>query len=119
VLKGLLLKESLKDDSILKLVRITHTETWNVENAADHQPAIWTALYFEIEDEQADAFAEKLSRVLHARGWYVNGSTDTQVYVIFPGKVFRYPIGDLAQRTAAQQFGRTLGIPEPQLDWGE
>jgi hypothetical protein len=117
--KGLLLKESLQDDRILDLVRITGTETWEVQNAAAYQPSTWTAISFETDDDQADTFAEQLSGVLQARGWYVSGATDTQMIVVFPGKVFRYPIGDAAQRTAAQQFGRTVGIPESQLDWGE
>jgi hypothetical protein len=37
--------------------------------------------------------------------------------VIFPERVFRYRRGDQDARAAAQQHGRTLAIPEPQLDW--
>jgi len=119
MLKGLLLKESLKDERILSRVRITASETWNVQNAAENQPAVWTALSFETEDDQAVAFCAELSGVLHAQGWYVDAATTTHTYVIFPGKVFCYPRGDALQRAAAQQFGRSLGIPEAQLDWGE
>jgi hypothetical protein len=39
--------------------------------------------------------------------------------VIYPGKVFRYERGDSAGRAEAQAHGRTMGVPEPQLDWSE
>lgn len=61
VLKGLLLKESLEDISALGLVRITKTESWQVSNAPPYQPATWTALSFEAEEDQADTLAKKRS----------------------------------------------------------
>ncbi|MCB9136411.1 MAG: hypothetical protein H6636_13355 [Anaerolineales bacterium] len=117
--KALLLKESLTDLGILADLHITHTEVWQIENAAENQPSTWTALTFEADDAKADGLAEALCRVLHPRGWYLNGSTSEEVYVIFPHKVFKYRKGDEAEREAAKQFGRTIGIPERQLDWEE
>jgi hypothetical protein len=40
-----------------------------------------------------------------------------EAFVVFPGRVFRYLRGDAAGRTEAQAHGRTVGVPEPQLDW--
>jgi hypothetical protein len=117
--KGLLLKESLRDLGVLADLCITRTEVWQVANAAENQPSTWTALTFEAEDAQAERLAEALSQVLHPQGWYLNASTEEEVYVIFPRKVFRYRKGDGAGREAAKQFGRTVGIPEAQLDWSE
>jgi hypothetical protein len=34
-----------------------------------------------------------------------------------PGKVFRYPRGDQAGRAEAEAHGRSVNVPEPQLDW--
>ena len=116
--KGLIIQESLKDLGVLELVSITRKETWQVGNAAPGQPLTWTALSFEAEESWAGLIARKVSRALKA-SWYANGSTLTEVFVIFPGKVYRYSKGDKAQREAAQQFGRGLGIPEKQLDWSE
>lgn len=115
---GLLLKESLKDKSILDVIRVTKTETWDVDNAADFQPKIWTAIYFEGDENQADVIAEKLSQSLKPR-WYVNISTENNVYVIFPNKVFKYTKGDKQRRAEAIKYGQSLGIPDRQLDWGE
>ncbi len=119
MMQGLLLKESLADTNVLDLVRVTRTESWQVSNAAPYQPTVWTALSFETGDSQADAIAEALSRALKLQGWYINASTELYVYVIFPNKVFKYLKGDSIQREAAKRHGRSMGIPENQLDWGE
>jgi hypothetical protein len=119
MLKGLILKESLEDTRLLGRLTITRTETWQVGNAAEYQPSVWTAVSFEVDEGQAESIAEEISRSLKAQGWYVNASTETLVYVIFPGKVFKYVKGDGAQREAARSYGRLLNIPESQLDWSE
>jgi hypothetical protein len=115
---GLLLKESLSDLTLLDALRITKTETWQVSNAVAWQPATWTAVSFEADDDQADQLSEKMSRALKPM-WYINGSTDEMVYLVFPGKVFKYHKGDADQRAAAQEFGRLIGVPDSQLDWSE
>jgi hypothetical protein len=119
MLKGLLLKESLTDPRILDMLYITQTETWDVENAAPGQEAVWTAISFEADDDQADALAESLSRVLKPKGWYIDATLGNLIYIIFPKKVFKYVKGDQDQRAAAQAYGRLCDIPEDQLDWGE
>ena len=82
---GLLLKESLADESILDTLRVTETEVWDVDNAVDWQPRRWTALTFEGDDDQADAIARQLSRVMKP-AWYANFSTETHAYVVFAGR---------------------------------
>ena len=118
-MNGLLLKESLADTAVLELVHVTKTESWQVSNAATYQPATWTALFFQGEDSQADAIAEKLSQALKPQGWYIHASTAAHVYVLFPGKVFKYLKGGSLQREEAQRYGRSVGVPEGQLDWSE
>jgi len=116
--KGLLLQESLTQLDVLNRFRVTKTETWNIQNPADYQPSVWTAISFEVEENQADLLVKALSESLKPR-WFIDASTDTTVYVIFPGKVFKYPKGDGAQRELARQYGISLDIPERQLDWSE
>jgi hypothetical protein len=65
----LLLKESLADLRVLDRLRITNTETWHVSNAAAHQPNVWTALSFEVDDAEAVAVAAELSHALRSPGW--------------------------------------------------
>jgi hypothetical protein len=113
---GLLLKESLQDESILDLIRVTKTETWHVEGDVDSE--IWTALSFEGDAGQADAVAEKMSLALKPR-WYINFSTEDEVYVIFQGRVFKYTKSDQKARAEVVAYGQGQGIPDDQLDWWE
>jgi len=115
---GLLLKESLADESILDTLRVTETEVWDVDNAVDWQPRRWTALTFEGDDDQADAIARQLSRVMKP-AWYANFSTETHAYVVFAGRFFKYLKGDLQARLDAQQYALSVGVPASQVDWGE
>jgi hypothetical protein len=118
VFSGLLLKESLQDDGVLALVRVTKTEMWDVRNAADWQPKRWTAISFEGESERADEVAQALSRAMKP-AWYANFSTATHAYVVFENKVFKYVKGDAQARAEAQAHALSVGIPESQVDWGE
>ena len=115
---GLLLKESLKDKDVLDLIQITKTETWNVDNATDFQPKIWTAIYFEGDESKIDFIASKLSQSLKER-WYINISTENDAYVIFPNKIFKYTEGDKQKEREAIEYGKSLDIPNNQLDWGD
>ena len=115
---GLLLKESLKDASILDRLQVTKTEVWDVDNAEGQQPERWTAISFEGESEQADDVARALSRVMKP-AWYANFSTETHVYVIFAERVFKYRKGDGVARAEAEAYATSVGIPESQVDWGE
>ena len=108
--KGLLLKESLKDEIILETLKITKEGAWNVDNAADFQPNTWHPVWFEGDGSQADEVAENLSQALHPN-WYCTLVTDLYSYVIFGGAVFKYPRGDKQGRLEAQAHGRSSPIP--------
>lgn len=117
---GLLIKESLKDISVLTLVKITKQEMWNVGNATDDQPKVWHALWFEGPNESANEIAEALAQNLKSdQAWYTNFTADKIVYVIFPGKVFSYSKGDQTGRIKVETYAKSIGIPASQLDWTE
>ncbi len=116
--EGLLIEESLKDERVLDHLQITRTEVWDAQGGAAFQPSIWTAIWFEGDACRADAVAEMLSQSLHA-DWYCNIATERHSFVVFGGRVFKYPRGDERGRAEAQAYGRTLGLPEKQLAWGE
>ena len=111
--QGLLIKESLKDKGVLDAIHIIKVETWEAND-----PAIWTAIYFDGDADQADSVAEKLSQALYP-GWYCNIATGRDSFVVFSAKVFKYPRGDERGRSKAQEYGRLSGLPEDQLEWGE
>ncbi len=114
----MLIQEGLRDESALVSLQITRTEVWEVKNAVAFQPSRWTAMWFEGDESQADAVAETLSRALK-RDWYCNLTTAQHCFVVFGGRVFKYRRGGRQGRAEAQAYGRSLGLPESQLDWGE
>lgn len=117
--KGLLIKESLKDKSVLNRLVITKEESWDVDDAMPGQPAIWNVAWFEVKDENITEIAQTLSRALEKGKWYLDLTSETEKVVVFPGKVFRYIKGDVQSQLDAKVFGRSIGIPESQLDWKE
>jgi hypothetical protein len=119
VIRGAILAESLKpgtgfDGHSMRIIRCSRYE---ITGAADYQPPVWTLIEFEAAASISDALATELADSLLSPGWYANWNGDTEATVVFPGKVFRYPRGDQAGRAEAQAHGRSVGVPEPQLDW--
>lgn len=117
--RGAIIVESLRVGATLENVPLTvgKLSRYRAAGTTSDQPAVWTVIEFEVADADADKLAEALSDVLAAPGWYADFHNDREVFVVFPERVFRYPRGDPASRAAAQEHGRSLGIPEPQLDW--
>ena len=119
LIRGGILAESLNpgtgfDGHGMRIVRCARYE---VAGAADYQPPVWTLIEFEAPASSGDALATQLAGSLLSPGWYANWNSDTEATVVFPGKIFRYPRGDQAGREEARAHGRSVGVPEPQLDW--
>jgi hypothetical protein len=119
VIRGAILAESLNpgtgfDGHGMRIIRWARYE---VTDAAGHQPPIWTLIEFEAPESSSEPLASELADILLSPGWYANWNSDTEATVVFPGKIFRYPRGDQDGRAAAQAHGRSVGVPEPQLDW--
>jgi hypothetical protein len=125
MIHGTIILESLRPDATITGFRFVVREIGrgrpklSPQQAAAGIPGVWSEIQFELEEEKAGELAETLSRTLDTLGWYANFSSETETYVIFPGRVFRYSRGDPQHRAEAQAHGRALGIPEHQLDWTE
>jgi hypothetical protein len=119
MIEGTLLAESLRVGATLDnlALRIRSISRYRVQGATDDQPDVWTALEFEAEEPEATSLAEALADVLDQPGWYANFQSPAESWVVFPGRIFRYPRGSQAGRAEAQAHGRGLAIPEAQLDW--
>ena len=104
-------------DIVLRgIERVEPTDLSDGQRAAGI-PARWTLLRFDVDDAKAGAFAEALAGVLDEPGWYADLHTVDESFVVFAGRVFRYPMGDQAGRAAAEAHAREHGVPEPQIDW--
>jgi hypothetical protein len=119
MLEGTLIAESLRTGSALDGLGLTVRKIarYAPGDTTDDQPALWTSIDFEVADGDADALAGILAATLGEPGWYANFQSADVAFVVFRGKVFRYPRGDPDGRAAAQAHGRALGVPESQLDW--
>jgi hypothetical protein len=120
MIDGTLIMESLRTGTSLEGLALTvrKISRYRAQGSTPSQPGIWTVLDFEADEAGADGLARAFADVLEeGPGWYLNFQSPTASFVVFPGKIFRYPRGDAAGRADAQAYGRRLGIPEPQLDW--
>jgi len=119
MIEGTLIAESLRPGTVLADLRLTvgKISRYRAGGTTPDQPDIWTTLDFEAETARAEELAQAFADTLDQPGWYVNFESPTENFVVFPGRIFRYPRGDAAGRAAAQAHGRRLAIPEPQLDW--
>jgi len=119
---GALIAESLKVGVVLEAVPLT-VRRIKREDAGDvsvGQPLTWTFVDFEAPLEAAETLADALSAALDpSLGWYCDFRSPDETFVVFAGRIFRYPRGDRTGRAAAEEHGRSVGVPEAQLDWRE
>ncbi len=121
MIEGTLIMESLRVGTNMESLALTvrKISRYRVQDSTPDQPDIWTTLDFEADQATARELAEAFADALDRPGWYVDFRSPAESFVVFPGRIFRYPRGDKAGRADAQAYGRQLAIPEPQLDWTE
>jgi hypothetical protein len=119
-LEGALIAESLRigaklDDLALTVTTISRADLGDVGAG---QPRTWTFIEFEAPDAEAERLIRALERALSPiGGWYCDFRNDTETFVVFADRSCRYPRGDRDGRDAAAAYGRSVGVPEAQLDW--
>lgn len=109
--EGLIIKESVADETVFDAVHIEKTELWRTNET----PKYWTAVYFSSEDAE---FPEKLSKALTGN-WFADMKRGNEKIIVFRGKVLRYTTGNAEEKKAVLDYCRSMGIPERQLDWSE
>lgn len=119
MIEGVLIAESLRPGTKLENLGLTvrGISRLHVPGTTADQPGTWTILDFEADEARAEDLTGAFAEALDQPGWYVDFRSPGETFVVFPGRVFRYPRGDKAARARAQAHGRQLSIPEPQLDW--
>ena len=103
--KGTIIENSLKDKEILKKVKIE--KTWQDDD--------WI-LYDVLVDESQ---IPELSQSLADGPWYIHiwPAGSDNIKVIYKDKIFDIKFSDKSTWTEAVAHGRSLGIPEEQLDF--
>ncbi len=124
MIKGTLLLESLRDDASLTGFRFVVQDLGrerpelSPEQIAAGMPDVWCIVDFELEEDRGSELADTLSKMLKP-GWYANFSGRLETFVVYEGRVFRYPRGDPVRRAEAQSYGPAHGVPDRQLNWRE
>ena len=120
MIRAYLICESMRPGASLSdlhasLVRI---ERETVNSAAQNQPKIWTLVSFE-SSLDPEALSSKFADILDddPSMWYTHFRAGEEMFVVFPRRVFRYRVGDPAERARAQDYARSIGVP--QIDWDE
>lgn len=123
MIRGTLIGESLRLDAPLAKVPLVVHKVQRVgplEDLPDRQPKVWTFIEFTADDAGAEELADSLADVLDpVPGWYCDFRTETDTFVVFAGRVFRYRRGDDEGRARAAAHARSIGVPESQIDWPE
>jgi hypothetical protein len=121
MIEGTLIAESVRAGATLTNVNLTvrTISRQTIEASTPEQPEIWTLVEFEADEADAGDLAEAFAGVLDDQptAWYVDFRSPAETFVVFPGRVFRYPRGDRDARAEAVAYGRQAGVPESQLDW--
>lgn len=106
MLKGTIVENSLQDKSILDEVEIV--QSWNSSGG-------WKLHDIRVEENKA----LKFGKYLIVGPWYVHFWEPGQdkVLVVFRNKIFEILHSDKSTWTDAIQYGKSLGIPEEQLDF--
>jgi hypothetical protein len=118
---GTLLAESLRTDAVLDGVPLNIRRIWrsNAGVVSAGQPLTWTFIEFDVPETSAGLLAEQLSAALSSGPWYCDFRNDHETIVVFASQVFRYARGDRQAREQAETHARSVGVPEPQIDWPE
>jgi len=120
MIEGTLIGESIRVGAELSGVRLTVRKVSRAAlgHTGAGQPELWTFIEFEAEESQGAVLAGALANVLdRPGGWYTDFRTPDETFVVYAGRVFRYPRGDSAGRAEAAAYGRSVGVPDNQLDW--
>lgn len=115
--EGILIKESIADDSIIDDLNIHKIELWNTGG----KPKYWTVLFFSCNRKD---FPEQVSKVMLSDpdtngNWFVDFKAGNEKYIVFKDKILKYQIGNQAEKEYVCNECRKLGISDGQMNWSE
>ena len=117
VFEGVLIKESLSDDTIIDLINVHKIELWNTGG----KPKYWTVLFFTSDRKD---FPEQIARVMCADSdnggnWFVDFKSGNIKYIVFKDKILKYHIGNQTEKMDVCAECRKLGISDEEMKWSE
>lgn len=117
IYEGVLIKESVTDDTIIDLLNVHKVELWNTGG----RPRYWTVLFFTSDKKD---FPEQVSRVMgddpdNGGNWFTDFKSGNVKYIVFRDKILKYQIGNQAEKALVCEECRKMGIPDGEMNWSE
>ena len=117
IYEGVLIKESVTDDSIIDLLNVHKIELWNTGG----KPKYWTVLFFTSDKKD---FPEQVSKVMrtdpdNGGNWFVDFKAGNEKYVVFKDKILKYQIGNQKEKDYVCSECRKMGITDGEMNWSE
>ena len=117
VYEGVLIKESIADDSIIDFLNVHKIELWN----SGGKPKYWTVLFFTSDKKD---FPEQISKVMvsdpdNGGNWFVDFKAGNKKYIVFKDKILKYQIGNQTEKNYVCSECRKMGILDEQMHWSE
>lgn len=115
--EGILIKESIADDSIIDCLHIHKIELWNTGG----KPKYWTALFFTSDRKD---LPEQFSKVMVSdpdkdEVWFVDFKAGNEKYIVFKDRILKYQIGNQTEKEYVCNECRKSGISDEQMNWPE
>jgi len=117
IYEGVLIKESINDESVLDYISINKVEIWKTGG----NPKYWTVLYFNSEKLDFPEIIAKqvISDEEKGGNWFVDFKSGNIKYIVFRKKILKYTIGNIKEKGIVCEECRKLGIPDKQMKWSE
>lgn len=117
VYEGVLIKESVTDDTVIDFLNVHKIELWNTGG----NPKYWTVLFFTSDKKD---LPEQMAKVMisdsHNGGnWFVDFKSGNQKYIVFKDKILRYQIGNQTEKSYVCDECRKMGISDKEMNWSE
>lgn len=114
--KGVIIKESLLDKTILSLIKVVRSRETILEN--ENERGTLTFLYIELEDERKEPFIRKVLASLIDR-FYVHICKEERMIVIYKNKMFEFSSNEKDKLNQAREYGLSIGILREQMPFEE
>ena len=105
---GIIIMESLTDDRVLSDLEFLDFKVTKEDNPVDR----WHMFKVKVSLEDI----EKLSNIIKNK-WYMHFWKGRDIIAIFKGKQFKFNFDNKETWKDAVEYGKSIGIPEEQLDF--
>ena len=107
--KGIIIRESLEKKDILNNLKVILVEE---EKSMGNSNEKWHIYTVKVTREEIKKLQTHLKQ-----GWYMHFWDGKDVVVVYKNKIFGFNFDEKATWEDALEYGRSLGIPDEQLDF--